>query len=209
MGNWIENNPVKSLTVYTITIAAATWAISTFVLRDNRDELHKEQVDNLNNHIEVQREKIGHLEFKNTKLHDENQKYLEWLRLIPQSTQFFTSKIAELEKEIASVVPEVNPNTNTEGQTASENAKYRIAETRNNGQTFIDGKTGVTISFNVIHADRTGDGTITLPGKVTETLSSIRPGQSWQFKYDDHEYVLVVKEINYIRDEYKIDLRQL
>lgn len=45
MSNWFEENPTKSVIVYTILIATTTWAISTYVLQDNRIALLRSELD--------------------------------------------------------------------------------------------------------------------------------------------------------------------
>lgn len=80
MSNCIEKNPTKSLVIYTIAVIGAVWAILTFVLDDNKESLHKKQIDNLNTIIDIKEEKIKHLERENSILINTNQKYIEWLQ---------------------------------------------------------------------------------------------------------------------------------
>ncbi len=207
MKKFVENNPVISMVSYTILISTAVWAISIFILSDNKESLHKKQVDNLNSQINNQKEKIESLIFDNERLRTENSNYLDWLRQIPNSTQFFANKIEELEKVIASTSKN-SSNSNPKDTHKIDSLKYRIDRTIRTGRAFIDDKTGVVIGINEIYAERTGSGTITLPGQREERLYRIKPGVKWEFTYNGIRYTLFIEEFNYIGDNYTITLRE-
>jgi regulator of replication initiation timing len=207
MKKFVENNPVISMVSYTILVSTAVWAISIFILSDNKESLHKTQVENLNSQIDNQKENIESLEFENERLRTENSNYLDWLRQTPNSTQFFANKIAELEKITASKSKN-NSNANPEDTTTTDSLKYRIDKTIRKGRAFIDDKTGVVIGINDIHVNRTGSGTITLPGRREELLNDIKPGTKWEFTYNGINYALFIEEFNYIGDNYTITLRE-
>jgi hypothetical protein len=207
MKKFVENNPVISMVSYTILVGTAVWAISMFILSDNKEKLHKTQVENLKSLIDNQKEKIESLEFENERLRTESSTYLDWLRQTPNSTQFFANKIVGLEKVIASK-PNNNYNVSPENTNTTDSLKYRIDRTIRKGRAFIDDKTGVVIGINDIHVDRTGSGVITLPSQSKELLDHIKPGVKWEFTYNGSKYTLFIEEFNYIGDNYTITLRE-
>lgn len=206
MSNFIEKNPVKSLVIYTITVVLAVWGILTFILHDNKETLHKNQIENLNTKIEVMEEKISFLEYENSILKNNNQKYLEWLQSIPQSAQFFTKKIENLERKNAELSAKVSAAANVKKTDAE---KYYLEETLNEGDAFFDKKTGATIGFNSISTDKKGTGILNLPGQKGKILKDISAGSKWEFSSGAIKYELVVKEINYIKSAYAVILREL
>lgn len=45
MPNWFENNATPAIMGYTLVIAGATWAVSTFILHDNRLNLAQSDLE--------------------------------------------------------------------------------------------------------------------------------------------------------------------
>jgi hypothetical protein len=109
------------------------------------------------------------------------------------------------EAKITSKLPEVTAMQNNNQKTDN---LYYIEKTLKEGESFIDEKTNVTICFNDIHTDKTADGILNLPNHSEKDISNIKPGRKWEFVFKNTKYELIVKEINFIYDSYKIILKE-
>ncbi|MBS5908149.1 hypothetical protein [Dysgonomonas mossii] len=204
MSNCIEKNPTKSLVIYTIAVIGAVWAILTFVLDDNKESLHKKQIDNLNTIIDIKEEKIKHLERENSILINTNQKYIEWLQSSPQSIHFFTNKIKELENVIQKDTIIIEKTSVKQ----EKHTKFFTENTIREGHAFIDKKTGAVIGINYIKTDKTAEGILNLPNQKEKQINNFIAGNKWSFTFENVEYELFIKEINYIGSSYKIIMQE-
>ena len=208
MSNCIEQNPIKSLVVYTITIVVAVWGILTFVLDDNKDKLHEKQIDNLETKISIMEERIKYLERENNNLRTDNYKYVEWLQSMPQSVSFFSERIKKLEAEI-SKKDTISLIENISNSQRRKNREYYIESSAiREGGAFIDKKTGATIGIANIKTNQSAEAVINLPNQKEKILQNVKAGNKWEFIYDEKKYELIVAEVNYIGSSFKIILRE-
>lgn len=105
MSNWFEDNPMKSVISYTFIVVGFTWAVSTFVLQDNRINLMRSEVDSQKAVAEQYKAKVELLQREIDTIRSENIEYRAWLSqskdaiptIVPRITEL-KLKIAELEK---------------------------------------------------------------------------------------------------------------
>jgi len=76
------------------------------------------------------------------------------------------------------------------------------------GQVFIDSFTGVTFGIRNITYDRLAMGSITLPKAASVDINNVSPGQKWTFTFDGKEFELILLELNYLQDTYKVQLAE-
>ena len=79
MSNWFEDNATKSVIGYTLVVAAATWATSTFILQDNRLSLLRGEVDSQKTLAEQYKSKVELLQRELDNVRLENSEYRTWL----------------------------------------------------------------------------------------------------------------------------------
>jgi hypothetical protein len=90
-----------------------------------------------------------------------------------------------------------------------ETQKYLIqSPSISSGQVFIDPLTGLTFGIRNISYDRQAFGNITLPNSKSQELSNVSPGQKWNFNFNDKEYELILLELNYLYDSFKVQLTE-
>jgi len=77
------------------------------------------------------------------------------------------------------------------------------------GQVFIDTLTGLTFGIRSITYDRLAFGSITIPNSPSVEISNVSPGQKWNFKINGKEYELILLELNYLYDTYKVQLAEI
>lgn len=76
------------------------------------------------------------------------------------------------------------------------------------GQVFIDSLTGLTFGIRHITYDRQSFGSITLPNAASQEITNVSPGQKWSFSFNGIEYELILLELNYLHDYYKVQLTE-
>jgi hypothetical protein len=77
------------------------------------------------------------------------------------------------------------------------------------GKVFIDPLTGLTFGIRSISFDRQAFGSITLPNGASQEISNVSPGQKWNFNFKSKEYELILLELNYLNDNYKVQLSEI
>ena len=76
------------------------------------------------------------------------------------------------------------------------------------GQVFIDSVTGLTFGIRHISYDRLASGSITLPKALSVDVNNVSPGQKWAFTFEGKEFELILLELNYLQDTYKVQLAE-
>jgi len=76
------------------------------------------------------------------------------------------------------------------------------------GQVFIDPLTGLTLGIRHITYDRQASGSITLPEAASQEISNVSPGQKWSFNFNGKNYEVILLELNYLDDSYKVQINE-
>lgn len=93
--------------------------------------------------------------------------------------------------------------------TIMESQKYFVQSASiSTGQVFIDSLTGLTFGIRQITYDRQSFGSITLPNSASQEITNVSPGQKWGFSFKGKDYELVLLELNYLYDSYKVQLSE-
>jgi|GEM_PF-2276680 len=210
MSNWVENNPTRSIIIYTITLLAAAFATMIFVLDENKEksfraqkEYLSAQKENLSTQIQTLNERIKLLESENSKLTSENQKQQEWLQSIPGTAIYFEKRIKELTSQDS--IYKLNLSLKVDGY---HDVYLYESDFIPVGASFIDPNSGAVIGINSISSERKANGTIRLPGSNQIPVVNEGAGRAWTFDYKDHKYDLILREVIYIGDKYKVTVRE-
>lgn len=90
-----------------------------------------------------------------------------------------------------------------------ESQKYFLQSASiSTGQVFIDSLTGLTFGIRNISYDRQAFGSITLPNAVSQDINNVSPGQKWNFSFKGKDYELILLELNYLHDSYRVQLSE-
>lgn len=201
MSNWFENNPTKSIIAYTLTILVAAYASAYFILHENKERRHNAEKENLNIIIQTQRERINLLEYENDNLRNEIKAQTEILQSIPGTTKYYEEKIATLKKSIA------DKDTSYQNIGNSINTKYIIeSDLIDIGHAFVDNLTGTSIGINSISIDRDASGVINLPNRPEIKFSKILAGQRWQFTFEKRNFEIIILELNWVGNKYRVKI---
>jgi hypothetical protein len=89
------------------------------------------------------------------------------------------------------------------------NDKYLLqSDSIGTGKIFIDPLTGLTLGIRSISYDRLAAGSITFPNSPSEELNNVGPGQKWNFTFNGKNFELVILELNYLYDSYKVQIAE-
>jgi hypothetical protein len=197
MSNWFETNATKSIILYTLAIAGATWAISTFILQDNRLNLIRSELDAQKSLSEQYKSKAELLSKDMEILRAENTEYKAWLSqskdaipgIMPRVTEL-KSYIGSLEDQLAQL-KKLNPNLVI---------KEQLIKDIRRGTPYKDEKTGLKIEIKEISVDKKASLLIKFPDRDVNTLVTVNDGQQFKFKVGLINYVLTIARIYYIAD---------
>lgn len=99
MANWFKDHPTPSIIGYTFLIASTTWAISYFVIDENKINLYKAQIETKRTELSNQeiiteqyKVKLSIRESEYSDLLRKNQQYESWLMDDSKSFPFLEKK---------------------------------------------------------------------------------------------------------------------
>lgn len=210
LNNWFENNQTKSIIIYTLTIAAATWACLNFVLDENRINLYRAQKESVEAENRTLEAKLSVYSDENSNLRADRDRYLSWLQQDTKSIPFADKQIAELKIKVNDLESQLSIAKQKRGEEYDplHSRPYLNSQEIRKGSSFLDDKTEARLGINMINADYTASGSIFLPGKGTFELKNGRPGQTFEFIKDGMGYKLTIEEINYISDTARVSIKE-
>lgn len=196
MSNWFENNQTKSVIGYTLVIAGATWATSTFVLQDNRLNLAKSELESQKSLTEQYKSKTELLQRDIDALRTENAEYRAWLGQTKDAIPAIVPRIVELKSKVAVLENEAqqlrvqHPSTQT----------IAVEQSATLGKAYIDDETGLIVTVKKTMPDRTAQLMVRFPDKEAVIEATISPGQQWKFNAKGRSYQLTITEISWWAD---------
>ena len=196
MSNWFELNATKSVIAYTLVIAAATWATSTFVLQDNRISLLRSEVDSQKTLVKQYKSKVDLLQRDLDVLRAENSEYRMWLGQTKDAIPSIVPRLSELKAKVATLEAD-NATMRTSNPNASASAKE---ESATRGRAFIDPGTGIILTVKGTTTDRTAEIILKLPESLNTIEQTVNPGAQWKFAVDKKLYMLTITEISFVGD---------
>ena len=203
MSNWFETNATKSIILYTLAIAGATWAVSTFILQDNRLNLIRSELDTQKSLSEQYKSKAELLSRDMQILRSENTEYKAWLSQTKDAIPGIMPRVTELKSYIGSLedqlaqLKKLNPNLVI---------KEQLIKDIRRGTPFKDEKTGLKIEIKEISVDKKASLLIKFPDRDVNTLVIVNDGQQFKFKVGLINYVLTIARVYYIADGLDISI---
>ena len=203
MSNWFETNATKSIILYTLAIAGATWAVSTFILQDNRLNLIRSELDTQKSLSEQYKSKAELLSRDMEILRSENTEYKAWLSQTKDAIPGIMPRVTELKSYIGSLedqlaqLKKLNPNLVI---------KEQLIKDIRRGTPFKDEKTGLKIEIKEISVDKKASLLIKFPDRDVNTLVIVNDGQQFKFKVGLINYVLTIARVYYIADGLDISI---
>ena len=200
MGNWFENNPMKSIIAYSITLAGAVFAITYFLLDTNKENLHRTNISNLENQNKILNQTIELIRFDNQSLKQDNERLKKWLEKTPNTALNLDKKIKQLETLL-----------HKKAQTPVESLDKRYfnqSDVLDKEEAFFDKKVGVTFGITEITTNNTASGVISFPNKANKVFTDKPIGYKWLFKYEQTEYEIILSNLYYVNNKYRLLVRE-
>lgn len=197
MSNWFENNATKSVLGYTFIVAGSTWAVSTFVLQDNRLNLARSELEAQKSLTEQYRSKTELLQRDIDALRAENAEYRDWLAQTKDAIPVIVPRIIDLKQQITSLQnrPEMA------GGSGALSVLPRNREgTAKLGTAYIDDVTGLIFAVHGTKPDRTARVSVKFPDGSTIAEKTIHSGEQWEFRHQDQKMLLTVRSISFAGD---------
>ncbi|ATB63597.1 hypothetical protein [Pseudomonas mosselii] len=199
MANWFEDNPVKSIISHTCIVGATIWAVSYFILDENKVNVYKAA-------SEQHQAKISVLESEISNLKSENERYRSWLLQDPKSFLSLESKIKSLEVSLeqADKVKLLEA-----GEKLLGSQLYEFSKSFDKGESFIDPKTKAVIGVSDVMSDYTANALVNVPGAEEREYRSVKPGKSWEFYKDGKKYKLTLDAVNWLNNGLKASVSEI
>ena len=207
MSNWVEDNPTKSILSYTFILFTTAFAASYFLFATNRDDNHRLEKEQLQSTILSLKEKNEMYEFEIRNLREERNNLTGWIQSMPGSVMYFDKKIKELESKIIFDTIRIDV-IKKDSAINQENYIFESSST-SKGHSVIDVRTNATIGLNEISANRTASGVLNLPNQERKKITDVIAGDKWSFAHNGQKFELTIVEINFMRDTYKILIKQI
>lgn len=197
MPNWFANNAAKSVISYTLVIAGATWAVSTFVLQDNRLNFARSELEAQKSLTEQYKSKVDLLQRDIDAVRSENAEYRMWLGQTKDAIPIIVPHITELKQQIATLKATVSSPSSS---TTPPSAPLRRNGTARLGTAYIDETTGLVFTVLRTTPDRTAQVVVRFPEKEATQDATVAPGQQWRFKFKGAEHLLTIVSISFLGD---------
>ena len=199
MSNWFEDNPTKSVIMYTLVVAASVWATSTFILQDNRLALLKSEVESQRSLTEQYKSKVELLQRDLDFARTENAEYKAWLAQTKDAVPLMIPRLMELKASVAKLQSDAANSGNSNSAITPTTRELSVGL----GRAFIDEGTGVIVTLKKTYPERTASLIVKLPDTPNNIEQTINPGAQWKFKANKTFYTLTVTEIQFIGDSVK------
>ena len=213
MSNWFSDHPLTTIISHTLIVGAGVWAVSAFVLNDNRINLYKAQVetskaqvDNSKTIAEQYMQKVSGLESEIVKLKAENERYLTWLTSEPKSFPALSLRISNLERDLDAA--KLTSHGQESHETVPNVTLYEFSKGFSKGESFKDPETKAVIGVSDITPNFTAVGVVSLPGGKKIEITKGKPGDSWDFSKSGKNYRLTLDSVNWINNSLKASVSE-
>lgn len=209
MSNWFEDNPFRSIIIYTIIVSTVVCGFTTFILDENKVNYYRAESENYKAQLEMYNTKVLFFETEIADLKETNRKYLLWLENTPDSIPFLESEIIQLENENTKLQKQILDYINITNSNNKEVDLYQSLYPLNKGEAIIDEESGLTIGVSDIHINFVADITLTLAGEKTESKNSVKPGEVIYFENSGKKFKITIIGINWYNDKIDVEIREV
>ena len=196
--------------------ATLMWGILIFTLNDNREYLHKAEIENIkaqigNKQSEIDRYqgKISTLEEENNKLKTINEIYWNCISQNKELTLYIKEELSKLidnqkstELEYYQTHPTI-PNNNTINNPLQ---LKRITTKINEHDSYINPELGVVIGIHDITINDTATINLSINGSEIWNLKEVSTGAIEHFMTEGKKYELIIKKINFVYNYVNIEI---
>lgn len=205
VSNWFENNATKSVLIYTAFVIGSTWAVSTFILSDNRVALVQRQLDAQEALTEQYKAKTELLQRDLEDARGENAEYRQWLSQTKDAIPVMVPRLLALNKKVGELEAERSKLLASGAEAPALSAKLSASL----GVAYIDPETGLVFTVKNTKPDMTATVLIKFPESGSQQEYKINAGKQWPFSVGSMRYALTVTEISFFGDRVSFQISRL
>lgn len=198
MSNWFETNPTKSVIGHTIAVAGITWAVSTFILQDNRVNLLKAEIDSQRAIAEQYKSKADLLSKDLETVRAENAEFRAWLNQSKDAVPAIMPRITELKNYIAAL----------EAKSSRQPRAQQFVQEARRGNPATDEITGVRVEVQEVTIEKMASILVKFPDRDTKVSLEVKGGETFPFKLGPVDYKLAILRVYYIADGIEFAISQ-
>lgn len=192
----LSDHPVISIITYSILLAGAVFAFSKFYLIERIELDYQSQLETQKVALEQYKSKLDLVENDNLKLTEERNRYIDYLKTLPNNVYFFEDKIATLEDENK----RLKENSEASSNKPIKNYSYEYNDIKKSN-TIVDSYTGLIVCITDIQYSNEADMLLTLPGQETKKLT-VTAGYVEEFSFNNTQYQFIITKINWSSNTY-------
>ena len=199
--------------------ATLMWGILVFTLNDNREYLHKAEIENIkaqigNKQSEIDRYqgKISTLEEENNKLRTINEIYWNCISQNKESTLYIKEKLYKLidsQQKTELKYYQTHTDTSNNNTINSSPQLKRITTKINEHDSYINPEFGIVIGNHDITIDNTAIINLSINRNEIWNLKEVSTGTTEHFMIKGKKHELIIKEINFIYNYINIEIIEL
>lgn len=204
MTNWFERNATPAIISYTLLVAGATWAMSTFVLEDNRLNLLRSELESQKTLAEQYKAKSELLMRDIDLVREENAEYRDWLGRTESAIPIMIPIVTDLRRRLAELETEAQKLRSTPDGALKSDSEGRVSL----GRAYIDTASGVILTLKRTSPDRTAEMILQFPHEP-QFEGAVFAGKRWQFKGARASYSITLTEISFLTDTVSFIVREM
>lgn len=213
MANWFEDNPLKSIIVYTLILITGTWAFYKYTFEESKIDLYKSQIESKQSEISQYQAKIDFLETENSKLEVVVKEFQEWNSKSANPTLFYKSKFEELAsfkktyEQTLFLKDTIFKNSSDSQQIIKP--KFPINIQINKGSTYINDEEKIVIAVTNVGVTGKCNLIFNVGNKKNEVVTEAEVGTVFTFQRDTKKINLTLTKSSFMYDwaEFHITLQ--
>lgn len=213
MANWFEDNPLKSIILYTLILITGTWAFYKYTFEESKIDLYKSQIESKQSEISQYQAKIDFLETENSKLEVVVKEFQEWNSKSSNPTLFYKSKFEELASfkkkyEQTLFLKDTTFISPSDSQQIIQ-PKFPMNIQINKGSTYVNDEEKIVIAVTNVEVTGKCDLIFNVGNKKNEVVADAEIGTVFTFQRDAKKINLTLTKSSFMYDwaEFHITLQ--
>lgn len=212
---WKDHRAILELLTYTVVLITACVGVCLFILRDNIESHYKAQIAS---HEAIQAEmqatttqlqsRIDFLQSENNRIYNENSMYLDLLRNMPATYEYYEAENKRLLSENESLLYSIETFSVGEGSFAPAQL-YEKSYTGERAGNAIHDESGIVIAVTTIYTNNSVDLNYSIPGDTSTNENMRKVGHVINIEMNNSIYQLFIDSVDFTSGTYGFTIRQI